>query len=70
MAVSADGRQWKAAIVIENTPGSEFSSPAVIQTGHGFLHFSHAWKRRRIRHEVLDPSRLKTSGIVEGQCPQ
>jgi predicted neuraminidase len=70
VAVSADGKQWDAALVLENTPGSEFSYPAVIQTSDGLVHVVHTWKRRRIKHEVLDPSRFKPSAIVEGKWPQ
>jgi predicted neuraminidase len=70
VAVSADGKQWEAALVLENTPGSEFSYPAVIQTSDGLVHVVHTWKRRRIKHEVLDPSRFKPSTIVEGKWPQ
>ena len=40
VAVSTDGVQWQAALVLENTPG-EFSYPAVIQTRDGLLHFTY-----------------------------
>ena len=70
VAVSADGKQWEAALVLENTPGSEFSYPAVIQTSDGLVHVVHTWKRRRIKHEVLDPSRFKLNAIMEGKWPQ
>ncbi len=70
IAVSSDGKQWEAAVVLENEPGKEFSYPAVIQTGDGLVHVVHTWKRRRIKHEVLDPSQFKPSPMVEGQWPQ
>jgi predicted neuraminidase len=70
VAVSADGKRWEAALVLENTPGSEFSYPAVIQTSEGLVHVVHTWKRRRIKHEVLDPSQFKPSAIVEGKWPE
>jgi alpha-L-rhamnosidase len=70
VAVSADGKRWEAALVLEDTPGSEFSYPAVIQTSDGLVHVVHTWKRRRIKHEVLDPSRIKLSAIVEEKWPE
>jgi predicted neuraminidase len=70
VAVSADGKQWEAAVVLENEPGREFSYPAVIQTRDGLVHSVYTWKRQRIRHAVLDPSRFKLSAIVEGKWPE
>ena len=57
VAVSADGTAWRAAVVLEDEPG-EFSYPAVIQTADGLVHVTYTWKRRRIKHAVLDPSKL------------
>lgn len=68
-AVSADGRRWFAAAVLEDTPG-EYSYPAVIQTSDGLVHVTYTWKRQRVKHVVLDPSQLKLREIVDGQWPQ
>jgi predicted neuraminidase len=57
VAVSADGREWKPALVLESAPG-EYSYPAIIQTGDGLVHITYTWKRLRIKHVVLDPAAL------------
>jgi len=70
VAISPDGRRWLAAAVLENTPGSEFSYPAVIQTADKMVHVTYTWKRERIKHVVIDPSALSTREIVGGQWPK
>jgi len=57
-AISADGKNWQAALVLEDQPG-EYSYPAVIQGHDGLLHITYTWKRQKIRHVVVDPGRLK-----------
>jgi predicted neuraminidase len=57
VAVSADGKTWKAGPVLENEPG-EYSYPAVIQAADGRVHVSYTWKRQRIKHVVLDPAQI------------
>jgi predicted neuraminidase len=62
VAVSSDGKTWKASPALETQPG-EYSYPAVIQTSDGMIHVTYTWKRQRIRHVVLDPSRLELSDL-------
>ena len=71
VAVSDDGKRWQAAMVLENDPSEHagFSYPAVIQTSDGLVHITYTWKRLRVRHVVLDPSRLTLRPIVNGQWP-
>jgi predicted neuraminidase len=57
VAVSADGRSWNPALVLESEPG-EYSYPAVIQAADGRVHVTYTWKRQRIKHVVIDPARL------------
>jgi len=68
VAVSSDGRRWDAALVLENQPG-EFSYPAVIQTADGLVHVTYTWKRKRIKHVVIDPAALTSRPIRDGQWP-
>jgi predicted neuraminidase len=69
VAVSNDGRKWYAALVLENQKG-EYSYPAVIQTSDGLVHITYTWRRKRIKHVVLDPKRLNLMEIRNGQWPE
>jgi predicted neuraminidase len=61
VAVSLDGKEWERGCVLEREEGEEFSYPSVIQTDDGLVHITYTWKRQRIRHVVLDPSRIEPS---------
>lgn len=69
VAVSRDASEWAAAFVLESEPG-EYSYPAVIQTADGLVHITYTWKRKRVRHTVLDPAKLQTRPIVDGAWPK
>ena len=68
VALSNDGRQWQAGALLETDPG-EYSYPAVIQTPDGLIHITYTWKRLRVKHVVLDPSKLQLQPIADGQWP-
>jgi predicted neuraminidase len=70
VAVSKDGKLWQAALVLEHEPGTQFSYPAVIQTGDGLVHITYTWKRERIRHAVVDPQKLELRPIENGMWPR
>lgn len=71
VALSDDGKTWLAAAVLEDDPTHpQYSYPAVIQTADGLVHITYTWRRERIKHVVLDPARLKTAPIVDGQWPE
>jgi predicted neuraminidase len=69
VAVSGDGKEWQAALVLENEPG-EFSYPAVIQSADGLVHVTYTWKRQRIKHVVIDPAKFELRPIMDGKWPQ
>ncbi len=69
LAVSDQGADWQAALVLESGPG-EYSYPAIIQTTDGLVHISYTWKRLRIKHVVVDPKQLKLRPIAAGQWPR
>ena len=58
IAVSADGKTWGRAVVLESSPG-EHSYPAMIQARDGRVHVSYTWRRERIRHVVVDPAKIQ-----------
>ena len=69
IAVTKDGKNWSAAIILENTPGSEFSYPSVIQTRDGLVHVVYTWNRKKIKHVVIDPEQLTLTPIKNGKWP-
>ena len=69
VAVSKDGKQWSAAVVLEDSPVSQYSYPSVIQTSDGLVHIVYTWRRERIKHVVLDPAKLELKPIENGQWP-
>jgi predicted neuraminidase len=38
VAISKDGKNWEAALVLEDSPISQYSYPSVIQTADGMVH--------------------------------
>lgn len=69
LAVSADGEQWMAAGELENEPGAEFSYPFIIQTEDGMVHVTYTWKRQRIKHVVVDPTKVTLKELVAVPVP-
>ena len=69
VAISPDGKKWYAALILEDSPISQYSYPAVIQTSDGLVHFVYTWRRQRIKHVVVDPSKLKLVEIKNGEWP-
>lgn len=57
VALSRDGRRWTKVLTLEDQPG-EYSYPAVIQTSDGRVHITYTWRRERVKHVVVDPTKL------------
>ncbi|MEO6520947.1 MAG: sialidase family protein [Mucilaginibacter sp.] len=70
VALSKDGKTWFASLILEDSPISQYSYPAVIQTSDGLVHFVYTWRRQRIKHVVVDPSKLKMVEIKNGEWPK
>jgi predicted neuraminidase len=66
VAVSTNGKNWQAALVLENQEG-EYSYPAVVQTSDGLVHVTYTWKRERIKHVVLDAGQFSLKEIRNGR---
>ncbi len=70
VAISKDGKTWYAALILEDSPISQYSYPAVIQTSDGLVHFVYTWRRERIKHVVIDPNKLVLHEIKDGEWPK
>ena len=71
MAISKDGINWEAAVLLENDPDpdTEYSYPAVIQSSDGMIHITYTWNRELIKHVVVDPSEIESKPMVNGDWP-
>lgn len=63
LAISRNGVDWSTGPVLEDTPG-EYSYPAIIQAADGRLHATYTWKRKLVKHVVIDPNRLPNGEIL------
>ena len=55
LAVSSDsGLNWIRIHTLENLPGQELSYPYMIRGRNGLIHLVYTWKRKRIKHVVLN----------------
>ncbi|MCS7467783.1 exo-alpha-sialidase [Stieleria sp. ICT_E10.1] len=58
LAISEDGDHWTRVGTLEQEKNAEFSYPAIIQTDDGMVHATYTWKRQKVKHVVIDPSKL------------
>jgi alpha-L-rhamnosidase len=61
LALSDNGLVWHRSLVLFDEPGAEFSYPYIMEASDGLLHIVYTWKRRKIRHVVIDPAKLVKS---------
>lgn len=55
IAVSEDdGKTWKNAVVLEDSPISQYSYPSIIQGKDGKLHCVYTWRRKRIAYKAIE----------------
>ncbi len=71
LAVSDDGINWKAGVLLENDPDNdtEYSYPAIIQTSDGMIHITYTWNRKMVKHVVVDPSKIHVREMKNGNWP-
>jgi len=60
VALSCDGVSWTRVLTLESKPlVSGYAYPAAIQTADGRVHVTYTWDRKKIKHVILDPAKLK-----------
>lgn len=69
VSLSDDGKVWNAALVLEDSPISQYSYPSVICGADGFIHIVYTWRRERIKYVKVDPKQLQLTKIENGQWP-
>ncbi|MFV0541517.1 MAG: exo-alpha-sialidase [Aestuariibaculum sp.] len=69
IALSKDGVNWEAALVLEDSKISQYSYPAIIQGSDGMLHAIYTWRRQKIKYVKIDPNQLITFPIENGVWP-
>ena len=70
VSISDDGINWKACLILENSPISQYSYPSVIQGKDGMIHIVYTWRRERIKYVKIDPEQLKGIPIKDGHWPE
>lgn len=69
VAVSKDGKEWYAALVLEDSEIGQYSYPSVIQSADGMVHIVYTWRREKIKYVKIDPTQLTTKKIINEQWP-
>jgi alpha-L-rhamnosidase len=67
VAISKDGINWYAALVLEDSPIGQYSYPSVIQSADGYVHIVYTWRRQKIKHVKIDPRQLTLKLIKNEQ---
>lgn len=69
VALSDDGKNWKAALILEDSEISQYSYPSVMQSEDGMVHIVYTWRRDLIKYVKVDPTQLKLSSIHDEKWP-
>jgi predicted neuraminidase len=69
LAYSDDGKTWYAALILEDSPVSQYSYPSIIQSSDGMVHVVYTWRRKKIKYVRIDPSKLVGKKIIDGKWP-
>ena len=70
ISVSKDGKNWEAALILEDSQISQYSYPSIIQSADGMVHVVYTWRRERIKYVKIDPAKLNTKPIVDELWPK
>ncbi len=70
VSISKDGKTWEAALILEDSPISQYSYPSVIYGQDGYIHIVYTWRRERIKYVKVDPKLLQLKEIKNGQWPE
>lgn len=65
IALSDDGVQWDASVILEDSPVNQYSYPSVIQGKDGMIHVVYTWRRQRIKYVKLDPGKMQRKTFAE-----
>lgn len=70
VAVSEDGINFKAALVLEHTLLGEFAYPAVIQSEDGKVHIVYSWNRKKLKYVKIDTDKLILKEMPNSNWPK
>ena len=70
VAVSDDGKNWNASLVLEDSEIGQYSYPAVIQSSDGMVHFLYTWRREKMKYVKVDPKKLNEVSIIDEKWPE
>ena len=69
LSYSNDGKTWYAALVLEDSPISQYSYPSIIQSADGMVHIVYTWRREKVKYVKVDPAKLVGRKIEKGLWP-
>ena len=70
VAVSHNGKDWYASLILEDSEISQYSYPSVIQSNDGMVHIVYTWRREKIKYMMVNPNKLKMKKIIDEKWPE